>query len=162
MITNAARHENYRIRGYVVKDSIKHRPRVPCVLFLLLLALFTGCDEESKQHLEALKQIAKETPIYPGGKQVRANDNNKFGSAVLIICYNAPASYEEVRRFYSTNLIAKGWVLYPFEERRQSLLHSDEAVELVYRKGEYRIAIHQGDNDPTTCNYSVAYVWERG
>jgi hypothetical protein len=123
----------------------------------------TSCeDQESKRQLGALRQLTADTPLYPGFKQVHSYDNNKIGDAILVLFYNSPASYEDLKRFYSKTLLANGWVVSPEEERRSGILHSDSSVELVFRKGEYQIAIqYERDATPSTRDFAITYVWER-
>ena len=132
---------------------------------LLVLALVSvGCgDQESKHQLNILRQLAAKTPVYHGFKQVHSYDNHKIGDAILVLFYNSPADYDDVRSFYSKALLADGWVVSPQEERRSGILHSDDRVELVFRKAEYQIAIQRGslDQNLSAKNFGITYLWER-
>lgn len=134
-------------------------------LQLLALAfLLVACeDEESKRHLGVLRQLAADTPLYPGFKQIGVSDNHKNGRARLFLYYNSPASYDQVKTFYSGILLAKGWELYPKAVRR-GILDALSERALVFRQGEYQIAILQRDLDqaPSARNFVILYVWEEG
>lgn len=133
-------------------------------LLLLVLAVFLiACDdEESKRHLSVLKQLAADTAVYPGFKQVKVDQRNTHGRAMLFLYYNSPATYDEVKTFYSKTLIANGWELYPKERRRGILYYQDDSA-VVFRKGDYQIAIlrESPDQVPTARNFVVLYVWEQ-
>lgn len=146
--------------------QIKERaPRWRSVtLQLLFLALLLGAceDEESKRHLGVLRQIAAETPVYPGFKQVEVSDNHKHGRARLFLYYNSPASYDEVKTFYSKTLLAKGWELYPTADRHGILDGLSESA-IVFRQGEYQMAILQEsvEQTPSARNFVILYIWEQ-
>lgn len=131
---------------------------------LLVLTVFLAAceDEESKRHLSLLRQLAAETAVYPGFKQVDVSDHNKHGRARLFLYYNSPATYDEVKSFYSKTLPPKGWELYPRQARRGILSDLSESA-LVFRKGEYQIAILREslDQNPTARNYVIGYLWEQ-
>lgn len=134
------------------------------LLFLIVVLLLNGCqDAESKRQMSALRQLALDMPIYATFKQVSSYDNNKVGDAILIICYNSPANWEDVSRFYSQTLLAKGWIVVPEVQRgRSAVFHSDGKPEFVFRNGEYQIGIRSAQNDSTGCIYMITYYWERG
>ena len=146
------------------KTKQQHRRWGSVALLLLVFAvLLVACEgEESKRHLSVLRQLAADTAVYPGFKQVDISHNNKRGRARLFLYYNSPASYDEVKRFYSKNLLANGWELYPKEVRRGILSDLSDSAQ-VFRKGEYEMAILREslDLDPTARNYVIAYVWEQ-
>ena len=133
-------------------------------LVCLFLAVFLGgCeDQESKGHLSLLKKLATETPLYPGFKQVDISENDKPGRARFFLYYNSQASYEEVKVFYSRMFLAKGWEL-SSKEDRGSIFSDLSDSALVFRKGEYQVAILREslDQNPAARNYVISYVWEQ-
>jgi hypothetical protein len=148
-----------------LKQTKRHNRRSGSIsLLLLVLALFlVSCeDQESKGHLRVLKQLAGATEVYPDFKEVWAYDNHKHGRAILSVYYNSRASYEDVKAFYSKALLAKGWEVYP-KERRRGIFHYLSDSALVFRKGEYQIAILREslDQNPTARNYVISHVWEQ-
>jgi len=65
-------------------------------------------DPESQEKLVKLRQMAIETPLLPGFEKRRTSEYNKLGSAMVIVSYHSPASFGEVKDFYSKVLVAKG------------------------------------------------------
>ena len=83
-------------------NDLKHSCAV--LIVLALSVSFAGCDDrESVQQLAKLRQIAADTPLYPGFNQIRLSDNNKIGDAILTIYYRSPASYDAVKDFILEN-----------------------------------------------------------
>jgi len=149
----------------ILKQTTNHNRRWdPTRLLFLVLALFlVACeDEESKRHLSELKQLAAATAVYRDFKEVYVYDDHKPGRALLSVYYNSRASYDDVKSFYSNALLTKGWELFP-KERRGGILHYLSDSALVFRKGEYQIAILREslDQNPTARNYVISYVWEQ-
>ncbi len=91
-------------------------------LLLVLVILSAGRgDEESRQQLEILRQIAADTPLYPGFMQLRSSDYHKTSHATVIRCYSVRADDGDVRRFYSQLFASKGWTLATLRCRSNSL-----------------------------------------
>ena len=129
-------------------------------LLLVLLILAASCgDEESRQQLEILHQIAADMPLYPGFVQLRSTDLQKTSHATVIRCYSVEANDGEVRHYYTQLFESKGWTL--AEEEKLGGFHPEGSYRLTFRKGPYAIVLgHDNLDDPSgKCNYSLAYYW---
>ena len=129
-------------------------------LLLVLLILTAGCnDEESRRQLDIVRQIAADTPLYPGFVQLRSSDYHKTSHVGLIRCYSVRANDGDIRRFYSEVFAVKGWTL--AEEQKLGGFHPEGSYRLTFRKGAYAIVLgHDNLADPAgECNYSLAYYW---
>jgi hypothetical protein len=129
-----------------------------CLLVLLILT--AGCeDEESRQQLEILHQLAADTPLYPGFEQLRNSDYHKTSHATVIRCYSVRANDGDVKRFYSQLFESKGWTR--AEEQQLGGFHAEGSYRLTFRKGAYAVVLQHDnlDNPSGKCNYSLAYYW---
>lgn len=139
---------------------MKFRNSSLTTLLLVLLILTAGCgDEESRQQLEILRQIAANTPLYPGFVQLRSSDLHKTSHATVIRCYSVRANDSDVRRYYSQLLASTGWTL--AKEEKLGGFFPEGSYRLTFRKGAYAIVLgHTNLDDPAgECNYSLAYYW---
>lgn len=114
------------------------------ILFICLLV--TGCQNAADQkRLSSLHEIASETPLYPDFKEISASEGAKSNIADFTTSYHSRARFQDVEKFYIPALNSKGWKLSEVNHARE---------ELVFSKGEYRIAIsYKGDQ------YFVSYRW---
>lgn len=127
---------------------------------LVLLVLAVGCgDEESRRELENLRQIAVDTPLYPGFVQLRNSELHKTSHAAVVRCYSVRANDGDIRRFYSQLFASKGWAL--AKEEELGGFYPEGSYQLTFRKGPYAIVLgHSNQDDPTgECNYSLSYYW---
>jgi len=100
--------------------------------------------------------MAAEMPLLPGFQQLRRSEFSNHGRATIIITYYSPASYEEVKDFYSKSLSAKGFGP-PVEESRTPLFGSDPVKKtLVFGGGEFQIRISEEDSS----EFSFIYHWD--
>lgn len=144
------------------KRTLRLDWKIP-ILLILGLSLLNCDDAESIRQLDRLRHIAADTPTFSDFREVRSSYNNKLNNALLSLCYNSAASYDEVKTFYSTTLMAKGWG--SPEERTVygsfGLKEKKDSRDLVFRKGEYSISIAYGPKDSSGCNYAISYIWEK-
>ena len=115
----------------------------------LLLILFVK-NPEDERRLGILRQLATETPVYPDFKRVSVSEGAKSASAFLIIRYSSSAGFDDVKHFYGRALTLKGWEVPGGNE------FGFGVDELIFRKGEYKIAVGYRDGE-----YSVSHLWER-
>jgi hypothetical protein len=148
-----------------MRNSMRRLPKWNwTMLFSLAIAVvLLGCeDPESKLHMSALRELASSMPVYSNFREVKSYDNNKIGDAILIVCYESPAKWDDVSHFYSQTLLERGWSDVPEEERRRSaVFHSEDGPELVFRSGEYQIGIRRAKENAREYNYLITYYWER-
>ena len=133
------------------------------LLPMLSFALLSCDDAESRRQLDRLRHMAAETPTFADFKEVRSYNNNKLNNALLSLCYESSANYDEVKNFYSTILTAKGWSS-PEEKTVYGsfgLKEKKDSRELIFRKAEYSISIAYGPKDSSGCYYAISYIWEK-
>jgi hypothetical protein len=134
---------------------------IKCLLLLLIAASSCGGDEESKRELENLRQIAADTPLYPGFVQLGGNSEyQKTSHATVIRCYSLQAKDGDVRRFYSELFASKGWTLAE-QENHLGGFFPEGSYRLTFRKGAYAIVLGHSNLDQPAgeCTYSLAYYW---
>ncbi len=131
---------------------------------LLILLIFTaGCtDEESRRQVEVLRQLATDTPLFPGFVQIGSGtDWNKPNHAGVVRCYSVRANDEEVKTFYTRYFQSKGWSL----DEKQELggFHYQGSYILTFRKGQYafKFGYENIDNPSGVCNYTLSYHWDQ-
>ncbi len=112
-------------------------------------------DPESQKRLTQLRQMAAETPLLPGFQKRRTSENSKRGRAMLTLTYTSPAKYEEVRDFYSKELVAKGWG--PPVEKSHSFVFGPETKSITFQSGEFLITIGEGESS----EFTFIYRWEK-
>jgi hypothetical protein len=124
---------------------------------LILFALNTACEDEGRQTLETLHQLADSTPLYPGFQQLTSNDYVKTNHALVLRCYSARANYADVKSFYAQVLEPKGWR--QAEEQQLGGFFAEGSVQLTFRKANFAIVLDYANlDDPSgKCNYSLAY-----
>jgi hypothetical protein len=106
--------------------------------------------------LKELQLMAAKMPLLPSFQERRRSENSKHGLATIIITYYSPASYEEVKDFYSKTVSAKGFGP-PVEESRTPLFGSDQVKKtLVFGGGEFQIRISEEDSS----EFSFIYHWD--
>ncbi|MDQ3819418.1 MAG: hypothetical protein M3362_17310 [Acidobacteriota bacterium] len=124
-------------------------------VLLFGLSLISCTSPEERKTLEKLHQIAAETPVYLGFKEIGSHEGANSLNAVLSFYYRSTASYEEVKVFYTKELTAKGWTGPRGEPT------GDGTIGINFRRDEYAIAIYYDrsavqDDD---WNYAISYSW---
>ena len=134
---------------------MRHDLRYKVIVLLFGLTIIGCMGSEDKQRLEKLHQIAAETPVYPGFKEIGSHDGAHSANAVLSFYYRSTASYDEVKKFYTNDLPPKGW------DGPQDRVNADGTVEIEFRKGEYSVSIFYDESatDATDWNYAISYGW---
>lgn len=126
----------------------------------LICALSSACTfgGEDTHKLPELQRIAAETPVFPGFKEMGSRHMGKRENAVLTYSYHSSASFEEVKKFYTDALVAKGWG-YPTEEVVPKWFLNDGSKALVFKRGEYDIEIEYDAAKNSEAPYSVSFGW---
>lgn len=117
-------------------------------------------DAESERHMSVLRQQASSMPLYSDFRQVNSFDNYKTGQAIIINEYSSQAAWDDVNRFYSQTLLAKGWSI-ASDEERYAILSPREDSEIVFRNGEYQIGIRDAGENGRGYKFMITYYWER-
>lgn len=128
---------------------------------LLLGLLFSACENtiESEKKLDNLRQIAIQTPVYPGFNRTFSNTLLKGSVADLLFYYKSSANYAAVKSFYVEALTARGWKL--DQEKVYNRLLDGEGRELVFINGEYTIFVQYENGSTSDWNFSVTYEWQK-
>jgi len=113
-------------------------------------------DSESQEKLAQLRQMVAETPLLPGLRKHQTSEYSQNGKAIVVISYYSKASYEEVRDFYSKELVAKGWGT-PVEEAGPDFGFDSGTRALTFRNGEFLIVI----GEEKSAGFIFFYRWER-
>jgi hypothetical protein len=129
------------------------RGLIVSVLFIVLASAGCWTNPGDQQKLDRLHEIVAKTPLYPDFKQISASEAAKNTSANVSISYNSAAAYDDVKQFYIRALTSAGW---EFVRESQSIeLFGDGYKELLFRRGEDRIAISYRDGN----KYTLTYCW---
>ena len=130
------------------------------VLLAVTLALISCQDAESERHMGVLRQLASSLPLYSDFRQVTSFDNYKTGQAIIIHGYSSQAAWDDVIRFYSQTLLAKGWSI-ASDEERYAMFPKEDRSEVVFRNGEYQIGIKLARENDRGYKFMITYYWER-
>jgi hypothetical protein len=109
---------------------------------------------------EEVRALMREAPVYPSFIQVNSTESSKVDRASIVITYNVPAytvAFQDVKNFYSRELMAKGWQVQPF--RQKPLIGSGQPADgqIIFSKGDYWITVAPGAR---ISEYTVSYEWE--
>ena len=137
----------------------------PAAVFLVLFLLFVHWSKESSPNradtkLKELQQLAAEVRVPSSFREVATHSSSRGMDAGVYKSYHSLASFEEVKKFYSDQLIARGWVL-AAEENHESRLIDTDGKDVEFQKGDMIISIEYAGSkvDDRSWNYSVSYVW---
>ena len=137
---------------------------LPATVFLVLFLLFVHLSKESSPNrgdakLKELQQLSSEVSVPSNFTEVATHTSSRGMDAGVYKSYHSPASFEAVKKFYSDQLIAGGWVLVA-EENHESRLIDTDRKDLKFQKGDTMISIeYAGSTADGSWNYSVSYVW---
>jgi hypothetical protein len=128
---------------------------------VLTIAVLPSCG---KDHFKVLRQIADESPLFPGFQQMSSSDKIDLDHATLTLCYNSSTSIDrmaDVESFYTRVFTERGWTVIPEQELKRNFLPSIISVDdFGFRKGEYSVGIMRGDG-VGGCHWFITYVWEK-
>ena len=141
--------------------SIIRKSRLTVLVSLsVTLALISCQDAESERQMSVLRQLASSMPVYSDFRQVISNDDYKTGSAIIILGFSSQAAWDDVIRFYSQTLLAKGWSI-ASDEERYAMFPKEDRSEVVFRNGEYQIGIKLARENDRGYKFMITYYWER-
>ncbi len=129
---------------------------------LILICFIDNPDDPYSpevRHLNALRQIAAETPVHPAFAKLATTEMAKNTGSLIVTGYRVSgyaATYSEVKDFYIRELTARGWKF--IGEDKEKVLIGGEHRSLKFRKDEYQIDIYYDDKEPL--EYHVDYVWD--
>ena len=130
-----------------------------CGMIVLTLGSCLVTREEARK-VEELKQLAKETPVYPDFEQVDRTEITKSETAVLAYFYRSSASYEQVKNFYNHALAERGWGS-PVEEVQTRWFSSDASRRITFKKGKYFIDVEYSASEDSGWRFAVDYGWRK-
>ena len=118
---------------------------LPAAAFLVLFLLFVYWSKESSPNradakLKELQHLASEVRVPSSFREVATHSSSRGMDAGVYKSYHSPASFEEVKKFYSDQLIARGWML-AAEENHESRLIDTDGKDLKFQKGDMIISI---------------------
>jgi hypothetical protein len=137
---------------------------LPSAAFVILFLLFVHWNKQSSPNrddakLKELQQISSEMPVPSSFSEVSTNFSSRGMDAGVYKTYRSPASYGDVKRFYSERLITKGWILRR-EKNHESWIIDTDGKDLEFQKGDMYIIIeYNGTKGNNSWNYAVNYVW---
>lgn len=151
-------------KSYLVQVWAKVRNNIPRLILyafaagvaVVLAVALTKEDSESQKKMGQLRQMVAETPLLPGLRKHQTSEYSTNGKAIVIISYTSKASYEEVRDFYSKELVAKGWGT-PVEDSGALFGFGSDTKSLTFRSGEFLIVI----GEEKSAGFIFFYRWER-
>ena len=123
---------------------------------VVLAVAMTKENSESQEKLAQLRQMVAETPLLPGLRKHQTSEYIKDGKAIVVISYYSKASYEEVRDFYSKELVPKGWGT-PVEDSGSLFGFAPDTTSLAFRNGEFLLVI----GEEKSAGFIFFYRWER-
>jgi hypothetical protein len=138
------------------------------IAVILIFLLGTLMPDWSKQFspnrddakLKELRELASDTPTYPEFYEVAETSSSRDINAGIYKRYQALASYDNVKKFYSDILLTRGWMI--SEERDlKSLFGRREWKKLTFKKEDLSISIEYNGGEDLQYNYSVSYSWRQ-
>ncbi|MCA1815914.1 MAG: hypothetical protein LC746_05810 [Acidobacteria bacterium] len=110
--------------------------------------------------LRELQQISTEAPVYPAFIHTSTQTSSRASDAGVYESYASMATYEQVKEFYDEALTKKGWTM-ASEENGHSADQVDGGNTLIFRKGDYSIAIEYHGRRPSdrVGDFSVSFLW---
>ena len=130
------------------------------IAFLIGLS-FVSCmvSAEGEARVKELRQLAAETPTFPGFEQSDYSDISKSEGTVVTYFYRSSATYENVKSFYTKALLSRGWSS-PEEEPINHWFVQDGSRRLIFRKGEYTIDLNYEPAGGNGWRFAVDYDWQ--
>lgn len=150
-------------KSYLVQVWAKVRNNIPRLILyafaagvaVVLAVAMIKEDSESQKKLTQLRQMVAETPLLPGLRKHQTSEYSKNGKAMVVVSYYSKASYEEVRDFYSKELVAKGWGT-PVETTGSLFGFGSDTNSLTFKSGEFLVVI----GEEKSAGFIFIYRWE--
>lgn len=73
-----------------------------------ILALYTE-RKENERYVPELRQIAEQTPLYPGFQKLSEKIVLKSSMVYFFTYYKSDAQFSDVKKFYDSVLTERGW-----------------------------------------------------
>ena len=128
---------------------------------LMMGVLFACCAPslEGQARLQELRRLASETPKFPDFKQVNYSDISKSDTAVVTYFYRSSANYEEVKQFYTSTLLSRGWN--SAQEEPIKNWFNEIGRRQMFKKGEFTIYLNHEPAEHSGWRFAVDYSWDR-
>ena len=123
---------------------------VTLIVYLVVAITPPGGPEEERQ-TGLLKQLAAETQLYPGAKQVEETVRLKANWVSLWVKYETRDDFSRVDQFYHQQLTSKAWVK---DQQQDSTLGTN-----TYRKGPYAISLSPVETPKL--GFQLIFRWDR-
>jgi hypothetical protein len=124
-----------------------------------MISVCSACGPNSNgSKLRELESLQQGVPVFETFVETSVHKTSKSDLAGISKLYKSAAPYDDVKRFYVSQMTDKGWE-YTGE---QSILNWGEdrgARTLAFRCGEYRLSIFYTGEDP---EYRYRYAIEIG
>src|SRR5215510_5260339 len=111
--------------------------------------------------LKELREIVADRQVFPDFIEDATDETSRAADAGIYKYYCSTATYEEVKDFYSSKLNSRGWRLVT-ESEVQRWFRDVGWKDLVFKNGEFAIAIDYSGSLNRKCKYSISYVWWNG
>jgi hypothetical protein len=99
---------------------------------------------ESNPHVIALRELARDTPVYPGFEKTGESLTVKRRLVRYFVFYRSNKTFSEIEDFYHRELTARSW-------------RSDEIYLNTYRKGDCVIVVEKDERSEN--NFDVVFKW---
>ncbi len=130
-------------RTYLLWWTVGALMFVPGMLGLVYYSIHEG--DAVKEYVPELRNLAEQTPVYPGFKKDNEYVVLKRSKASFTTNYKSNAQFSDVKKFYDRVLGERGW-----------RVSEQGGVSVYYRRGDYEIFL--GGNDSGGW-YSIAFTW---
>jgi len=146
---------------FVCEAHTSHHPCVkPKLLFLLLLGaaayviiLITSikAEERSKAIQAKLESDFKALPSFPRATRVEGGPSHKLGHALVGATYATGATFPEIRAYYESVLLERGW----------HLAHEESLPRIIYyKKDRFTASLeYAGPRAQVGWNYAFHLSW---
>jgi hypothetical protein len=133
------------------------------LLFAFLLLVYYWQQTSPNRNdakLKELRQLAAETAVFPGFKELATYDSSRATDAGVYKHYYSPSSFQEVVQFYSSELSRSGWMISGEKSWRSGFGFGTSNKKLIFEKGDIIITVQYTGNNPTdTWNYAISFLW---
>jgi hypothetical protein len=108
--------------------------------------------DSSRPYVLELRQIADQTPLYPGFRKTGEDVVLKHRMASFSTYFQCDAQFVDIEAFYARVLKQQGWTP---PQRTNSFLY--DMNDDHYQRGDYFIAVNQ---DAALSNrFSIVFIW---
>jgi len=111
--------------------------------------------------LKELREIVVDLQVFPDFIEDATDETSGATDAGIYKYYCSAATYEEIKDSYSIKLYSRGWRLLT-ESELQRWFRDVGWKNLVFKNGEFAIAIDYSGSLNRKCKYSISYVWRDG